>query len=338
MAIQDIYCSDAIFTKIVEEEDAAFESKTLFPIFMDYSNIILDLDEDELEEKIYAHEVYRIFNKKEVGELVPHKKFFQSIDEENYCKFPTDIFLLDHEHIDAEKIRLSHGCMILKKNELHLFEKLNKTYGFSFKTPVDGLQRRNRNGSWEAFLKEVSLTPINSAILIDSYLYKNIVDFNNFKEENLFEIVKNIIPSTLEVPFHITLVFNNSNDIINKEKSQWVMAELTQFIEQEIGKAIEVGIITHNLNPAIHERVLLTNHHYFYSDKGFNIIRDGKVRNETRGKIEWLYHDVAENYGTIRKEDHFDYLDVIRKQRDNNKTTGNRLCFNIGHTDNRLLS
>lgn len=341
--MQTVYCSNSIFKDVAENPNKTQAYQIVYSILDNYSDVVLDLEDAELEELIMKNEVYNYFNKRDVGKLESYKALFENIENEDFSTYPTEIFLLDNETIqlrglNPKKIRDADGCLLLNYEELDLFRKLNKPYGFDFKVQMRGLERKNINKSWEELLHKVDIMPINTVVLTDSFIYKNRGDFNQYKYENLYAIIQNIIPAGLEAEFQIIIVIDNSESVINIESAKIVIDELTQFIEEKTEKKISVGIITHTKNNAIHERAILSNHHYFYSDKGFNICLDRKIKYETKGRIEWLYQSVSENSGTIRKDNHFDYLTVIKKQRDDNEGSGNILCFNKGNVRNRLLS
>lgn len=338
MAIQTVYCSNSIFSEVIENYKTSSTYEKLFAILENYSDIVLDVDTDELNELKEDNPFYNYFIKRDVGDFVPYKVFFQNITDEDFTIYPNDVFLIDNDALNTQAIREKQGCLILNREEIGMIEDLHKPFGFDFKVPIAGLDRKNLYNSWEEMLKNVCLNPISAIVLTDSFIYKNKGDFDKYKTENLYSIIKNIIPKDLETDLQILIVIDNSESVISKDKADEVIEDLSVFIKAEIGIDSKVGIVTHLKNKAIHERAILTNHHYFYSDKGFNIWLDSNPKYETKGKIEWLYHSVSENSGTIRKVNHFDYLKVIRKQRDDNNQTESPIGFNAGDVNNRLLN
>lgn len=368
--IQTVYISNSFFKEVIDNSEDSFVHEVIYSIMEDYSNILLDLDDDEFLKLIEENPIYEYFLTKDTGDFTIYKEFFEKIENEDFSTFPTEIFLIDNEilslkNIDSKKVRDTSGCLFFGSKELSEIESLHKPHGYSFKlkTPnsmPNSMRADSTDESWEQLLSRANINPVNALIIIDSFLK---IYFKSSNNDNVFKIIKAIMPKSLEIEFQILFVLDNSENIVNKKNAEAFINDLSTYLigdleDSKPEKKISIGITTFvkKAGSSFHERAILTNHHYFYSDRGFDIFKGSQIINETKGRIEWVYQSVLENSGSIRKDDHHDYLFLIKKLINDNKeinrsweiskirikntpyVTQQSFKFNVGNVDNRLLS
>lgn len=324
--IQKTYCTSSIFDEICNPNSNIDEYKTLFKILFEYSNIHLDISSELLKEKIDSEENYLFLAKREDGStLESSEEFINNIKDQTFSDYPTEMFILDN--IDSNfsaKIRNEIGTFIIAKDEINIIKKFNTSLGFKFK-------KENRSHKdWKEILNSKTLTPCNSAIIIDGYLLRK--NKREYLKENLYIIIENIIPRNLNIDFQLSLVINNGNGDLTQEDAKRIIEDIEKSYQ------IKVEIIAHT-NTRIHERALLTNHHRLYSDKGFCILLNDRVAssNETNGTSNWLYNNIENQIGTTEKENHYDYVSLIKKERGSIYGKNTETRFIAGNVNNRLL-
>lgn len=339
MAYQTVYCRSEILEEIVLYKDEIKSYDLIYSIMDKHSDVIVDLSKEEFEKQINENIIYKQFVKKAVGQFDHHKPFFDKISDEDFGQFPTEIFILNDNELDAKNVREVSGCFVISYSEINLLDSLNMPLGYSFSKK---LSAKNNFQSWTDILQAKSMAPCNSAVLIDNFLYDKPGKYDSFKIENIFKIICAIIPKSLETTFHLTLVIDNREFVFKKENATFLITELKSEVKTKIGVDIEIGVITHSLNDEIHQRAIITNHHYLWSDKGFSVflLNSNKIETKlnTHGEINWLYRSVNSYIGELPKDDQIRYLLACKSQMIKNKTSVDSAKFNEGFVDNRLFS
>lgn len=295
---QKIYCSFSIFEDIFNKEDV--EYSILLKILIEYSNIYLDISNDKIEE-IMRNLPYQNLIRRANLTLSSDEDLLNNIKDADFSKYTTDMFLLDN--VDSrftKQIRNEYGVFVLSYDEIKHIHEYNTSFRFWF------LKNNKGTNNWSDALSKKTITPCSAAIISDNYLFKR----KKYYKENLYTIISKLVCKKLKTDFHLTLISK-----INHSFKKGVAESLIIEIEKKF-KNVKVGIITHT-NPKIHERVILTNHHYLYSDKGFNIILDNNIKEQTKGSINWVYSNIKNELGVIYKEEHSEYLDIFKKNSKN---------------------
>ena len=116
--------------------------------------------------------------------------------------------------------------------------------------------------------------------------------------------------------------------------------KIVKNLRTKTGVNVEISLSTHTdiVKDELHERVIMTNYHYIYSDKGFNVFKDKKIILSTKGDRNWVFKDVKNYYGQIRKHQHFQNIQLVKKRITQNQAIDNEVIFNIGNTNNSLLN
>jgi len=333
MSSQVVYCRSNIFEEVSNSKDKIVSHGIIHSIMDSYSDVFVDLSTEEFKQKIENDIIYKRFLKRENAVFDTLKTFFDYLSEEDFSTFPTEIFLLNDDELDTKLIRETIGCFVYSKNEFDSLLMMDTKLGFTFPLPPNVPNFL----SWKMIFENKSIEPLNSAILIDNFLYKNKGEYDDFKKENLFEIINSIINPLLKCSFHLTVVIDNSRAIIDREGAEVIITELIEFIKAEKRINLELGIITHCLNPEIHERALITNHHFLRSEKGFNVFINEKIVKFSRGEFVWVYNAINNSIGTITKDAQVGYLKAVKYQLEKNKTSIDHSNFNAGFINNRLF-
>lgn len=334
MALQTVYCSKDIFDEVLLFKDDSDEFNILYKILINHSDIVIDMNETEFEIEICENEFYKAFLKREASAIIPLPRFFAEMDEIDLEDYPMDMFLLDQPLEKTSNTRMAKGIFILGHNELNEINHYHRPLEYLFS--MDG---NNTFSFWSDLFQAKNITPINSAVIIDSFLFKSFEK----RKINLYSILAGMVPKDLEVPFHLNFVTDNSGGEFSLEKATKLTQEIKSFLESEKGIEVKVGLTTHikGNNKKFHKRAILTNNFFMFSDKGFSIFEkdkdDFKVIEETDGEIRWVFDSVCTTLGDIKKKRHMLYLKEVQKLIGETKQNPRPYTFNAGFTDNRLL-
>lgn len=264
-----------------------------------------------------------------------------SIHESIKNPFPDDIFLLTPpDSRPYGDYRDKMGLLVTRSlTDMQVIDDLCYTHFRPFhlltKEQKQHLTKHEEEfediSSWKEVFDIIKIAPINSAIIIDNYVFSNF----ERRKSSLYSIIRSLVPDGLKIPFHLTIFTFNKSDQIKQEKMNQVVNEIHGL---KLGSKIEVQIIVHTQKDLTHGRYILTNYHIIPSDKGFNVIDFRGVHEETQGEIMSTFHNV--NFipsATSVKHIHSQLLD---KMRDIEKKIANSLySFKVGDEfDNRLLT
>jgi hypothetical protein len=329
MAYQKAFCSLNAFNQLFINNS----NEILEKILTDFCDIYMDVNEDEIDDLKIENPIFKSFMKRDIGTVLPAKNDFQQIDAKNFILFVNDILVLD-ENFNTKSIREDFGILAIKTNEVEYLESLDYHFGYSFQKGTE-----NQFNSWGEVFSLKTPEPINSAIVIDNHLWKNLDDFHNENLENLYEIFENLIPKTLKIPFHLSLITSNNKGLFNPKFIE-KLSKIVKNLKTKTGINIEISFSTHTdaVKDDIHERVILTNYHYIYSDKGFNVFKDKNIILATKGDRNWVFKDVRNYYGEIRKHQHFKNIIMVKKRIKDNEKINSDVIFNIGNINNPLLN
>lgn len=329
MAYQKAYCSLKEFNQLFINNS----NDILEKILTDFCEIYIDINDDEIDILKDENPILKSFMKRDIGTIHSAKNDFDNINKNNFNPYLNDILVLD-EKINTEAIRNDFGILAIKINEVDYLVGLDYQFGYSFEKGS-----KNIFNSWGEVFNLKSPEPLNSAIVIDNFLWKNLDDFHNENLENLYDIFNYLIPKTLKIPFHISIIISNNKSLITKKFTE-KLSKIVKNLKASTGVDIEISLSTHTdtVKDDLHERVIITNYHYIYSDKGFNVFKDKKITTSTKGDRNWVYKDVRNYYGQIRKHQHFQNIQSVRKRILENQKIDTEVIFNLGNTNNPLLN
>lgn len=195
------------------------------------------------------------------------------------------------------------------------FEKINQfSRPLSFK--VNKNPEINTFKNWGVF-KDITL-PINSAIISDQYLLKKDRSWKN----NLFEIIKNLLPKRLETTFQLTLILNAER--MDSEAVKQRFLQINKFINSlNSGYVVELGLIRAYIGDK-HDRLILTNYYRCISGNSFDYFNSSNLKVDTYLDIFPLNSESGVTY--------FNELETFKNLLQNSKEDDL-----FGFCENRLL-
>lgn len=329
MAYQRAYCSLAEFNKLFINNS----NEILEKILMNFCDIYMDIEEKDLDDLRESNPVFKSFMKRDIGTVLSAKKDFENIKANNFIPFLNDILVLD-KNTNTTAIRNDFGILAIKTEEVDYLESLDFHFGYSFQK-----EEKNQFNSWKEVFSLQTPQPLNSAIIIDNYLWRNLDDFHQENLDNLYDIFEHLIPKTLKIPFHISIIVSNNKNLFNKKFGE-KLNKIVKNLKTLTGIDIEISFSTHTdtVKDDIHERVIITNYHYIYSDKGFYVFKNKNIDVTTKGDRNWVYKDVKNYYGQIRKHQQYQNIQSVKKRILANIKLDTEVIFNIGNTNNPLLN
>lgn len=346
MSFQTVYCTYNNLEEAFCFKEEEPQYKALYNLCYHYSDVIIDLPDDEIKLRLLKDPLIKAFIKREHSEFHGLPRFFTDLKEERLETYPNDFIICEEVDDFCEKTFEEKGVFISNTNLLPKLFKTLQNHSFEKSLNLNDDSHTHNYYSWENLLKENVLSPCNCAVIVDNYLFEK---YNSFKNENLFSIVKHLIPDRLDVPFHLTLVTDNREAKQDKNFfSKTLIPELYDHIKSTTGKEIQIEVVTHSMNPQIHQRAILLSHFLISSEKGFNIFIDGIVKSETVYYSDWNYFKIEkfnEGFkGDLKIDRNRNYLNVIRKQIEKSregKDFAGRQDFwvsNIETSTNRIFS
>lgn len=289
--IHNTYCNSKFLDDIIQGRKTNFSYSIAYTMLNKLSNIIVDISKDELKKLIEKDEVYKKLNKRE-NKTLRARAWIKDFSPGNNCD---DVFLINEEDIkEYKKIKQYYGCLIIANtpNEIKAFERFVKTHPFNLVPKSEKIDDPTIkfHDSWTQFFDEFNLTPLNSVIITDNYMFGS--KFDNQKEHSLFAILRSIAPKQLKEDFHITIFFNNDPDKNNnivplkKEAAENLVKEIKTL---NLCKSVKVTIVAHTNKFTTHDRELITNYHYMYSGKGFGVVDKDGVKDIARGQVQHVF-------------------------------------------------
>lgn len=327
MAYQRAFCFSNEFNELLINNS----NEILEKILNDFCDVYLDLDEEEILNLIEENPIFKSFTKRDNGLIIAAKEDFENIKKSNFIPFLNDILVLN-ESFKTEEIRGDFGILAVKPEEIEYLESLDLQFGYSFN---DNLENNFKN--WLDLFQN-PIKPLNSAILIDNFLWSKLENFNEDNTENLYVIFQHLIPQKLKIPFHLSLIISNKDSRLTPKIAQEKINKVAGNLSKLTGKKIEISITTQTDTKTFHERVILTNFHCIYSHKGFTLFKNKKLIDYSSGDRNWVYKDIRKYHGQIRKHHHNDLKQNINKLITSNYKNPTNVIFNIGNTNNPLLN
>jgi hypothetical protein len=328
MAYQKVFCSVAEFNEVFLSDGS---NVILEKIIEDFCDVYLDISEDELAVLKYENPILKSFSKRDNANVLSGLNDFGNIKANNFIPFLNDILLLNKDY-NTEAIRNDYGIFAVKSTDKEYLDSLDYHFGYSLND-----NPKNTINCWNDIFQGI-IPPTNSAILIDNFLWGKLENFNDDNLENLYIIFQNIIPQSLKIPFHLSIIISNKDARLSPHSAQEKINKVAKNLKRITGKNIEISITTQTDTKTFHERVILTSHQYIYSHKGFTIFKDNKLVDQTNGDRNWVYKDVRKYQGEIRKHQHYELSRNILKQINSNNRAPTNVTFNLGNTNNPILN
>lgn len=327
--------SDLIQSQGLQNRGLLYE---LVSLIHEHSQVVINLNDDELDRVINnRNEDYNPilidFILDEKSTLINDALAFEQMEtDENFFQklnFPQALFFLSSSPEICHQLCEDYGYIFISKDEID--EKIP----FLFNFDIQNLVRNQQPKSW-AFLQKYR-HPFNAMVIADNYI------LNRRYEENLFAILKNLMPQTLNNQvFHLTIIVNDEATVSNEERQS-----INEFLEEEFNYAINLTILK---SSRLHDRNILTNYIWISSPYGFELFHNQNIleNRETQVKmfpITYLKRDFkgffSGNTSTDLKNTILETVDyLLNKSKEINENTINILPNTInvyGNKINRLL-
>lgn len=302
---------------------------TVYNIVDQFCDVVLNINEEAIIEIIKENPILKTLFKRENVGLIGDKEKYNLLAKEDYSNFLNDILLLNLSQEKTKNIREKFGILAFNLGETFI-ENQNYHFGYAIDNSANSIK------CWSEIFNNKPIAPINSAILIDNFLWNEIAKYKEQNEDNIYPILENLIPKTLAIPFHLMIVLQNKGGQLQKEKAKEIINKIRKRIVRKNG--LEICIVTQTDTSTFHERIILTNFHYIYSHKGFVAFANGRVKNETNGDRNWVFKDICNYVGQIRKHHHLNNaLNVFKLIQANNKNETS-IIYNQGNTNSPILS
>ncbi|MEO9893101.1 hypothetical protein [Aurantibacter sp.] len=326
MGAHKLFCSEDILEEILLMSE---DHLTVFNIIDQFCDVVLNNEEEEIFELIKVNPLLKALFKRENAGLLADKSKYESLAKEEYKAFLNDILILDLKESETKNVRDKYGILAFNLEE-NFIQDQNYYYGYS----IDST--KNTLNCWSELFKEKPLAPLNSAIIIDNFLWSDVQKYKEENDDNIYPILNSIIPQSLEVPFHLMIVVQNKGGSLTKSKAHSIINKMKKNIISKSG--IEISIITQTDTKTFHERAILTNYHYIQSHKGFVAFDDKRIKNETNGDRNWVFKDIDNYLGEIQKHKHLSNALKVYKLIEKNNLINTDVIFNEGFVDNTILS
>lgn len=168
--------------------------------------------------------------------------------------------------------------------------------------------------SWKELFQSVSRVPSNSLVIIDRYIFGFQKPNHGYLEglENIKSIIQNVLPKNLGSPYHILLIFDETDCSDRYYSRANVIKKLTDFINYTIKPSYSVIIEMLSVNrksdyyEATHNRKILSN---YFSVTAENLLkafdRNGNGICDQDLTVEYLYTNSLNNQSdsAVRKTD-----------------------------------
>jgi hypothetical protein len=309
------------------------EHEFLYNIITKYSNVMIDIGENEFEKLLKDNPFIKSLLKRPHKNIYPLKKFFDNIDDEDLSIFPRDIFLLDKPKSFCDSRIDKYGVLVLSAESLSdvviLCKRQHKSYTKGDETD------NNENIGWRSFIDSFELQPINSLVIIDNYIFNN----ENSGKNNLINLIGSLLPKNLEISFQVLIVIDNRSAIYNLERLEVLKNEIQHDLRNNVEYEINVGIVTHPLKQEFADRFLISNYHIIESSHGFDCYNnDGMATRDHQSTILSAFYTLRNSEGDPEVKLMCRKLKQVKKLVEGNNIPNTSTNLLVGDCKNRLLS
>ncbi|MCC8119157.1 MAG: hypothetical protein LIP09_10505 [Bacteroidales bacterium] len=291
MLPQRVFCKYSTLIEAFNKKESSHPYAILYSIIQRVADLYLEIPKYQIDQKAITEPALRQLSR---GGNKNLRSYNDNIKIQVDNALFDDLFIVDPKEIpNSSLIRKQRGILVIDHvKEMNLLQDLSYRHYRPFSLVPNRHFENNpsyeRTFSWRNVFNSFPISPINAVIITDNFLFKK-RERNSF---SLFEIIRNLIPYDLKIPFHISIFFNNGDGSVTKEMAQSIIEQIHKLVDN---KKILVQIIAHTNKSVTHDRVILTNYHYIISGVGFNVIDSSGVKEVARGTIESVFHNIDMN-------------------------------------------
>lgn len=322
-----VYAEKDIFETLVVFKK---EKPHWFNVLSKHSEICLNITEEELiAEEVQGAPIFE-FILAGGRRPIPLKDYFDAISVEIniISEKPRSIFFLNVSKEEAGNLQNSYGVFVFGNYDIE--DTILK--GSFFKDlPKDSVFENQIAKGWKNLI-DCPLPPANAMVVTDEYLFKNEENGEIVGKPNVIQLVDALLPSALDIPFHLTIITNDHD-----KSSEWceslVVDLKTAIIDLRPYEIVFELVFTNT----IHKRKIILNYVNSTSDKGFAVFRvkDGKtVRDDNDFRLDRIFNRVESQEGDT------DYLvaESVLNQLKRKCLSVSQFISNAGETaNNRIL-
>lgn len=210
---------------------------------------------------------------------------------------PFGLFILNLSENDCKTAREELGLAVFPSSNIpNDFHRLSIDEDFEKDEIVQcpkGLMR-----GWEKVLNPFVSKYSNASVIIDRNLFSNEERGQNVGIDNIVRYLNFSLPPKLKVSYNLTIVTDLNNNIIRKPYRDKLVNTLVDEINKLRSYKIDTELIfihrSRGVYPHTHQRRILKNYHYAFSEYGFSIfsvVDNRKVRTDNTFK---MYHSLEQ--------------------------------------------
>lgn len=338
------YCSLDTLKAVLFKPKDNVELGALLPhhsqVMLDVSSDQIDQVEDDLNnpESSFAMEI------RNKGYIIkPQADCFNDMEALLRKEASGALFLIDKEPAECENLSRKFGICAVSLNQLQAMETLTTHYyrqiekGGNYSRALGG---QTLTG-WRDILAEKPFIPLNALVIIDNFLLKSVAK----GQKSIINLLDALLPDTLAINlvFEVLIVVSAKEYPISAEVLDTVALGVEAGIKRPY--SIKVGILTHNADGRFHRRVIISNHHFLRSDRGFAHFTDAKADYPNDLTLNGAYHDFNRPGNHLMWQSmEIDLRSVKSLWLDNKKLKDSGRDANMptnrmeGYCDNRLLN
>lgn len=335
-AVQTVYCTLPFFNDICEKRKDSPAHKVASRVIENLSNIYLDISQDELLKRIKENAYYKMLFKRE-NKTFRSKPYWKDII--SFDSITDEVCFIHPEYMpNYKELRDKKGALIISSDsDINLLTRMNNKRGYVCIVPEEdriGQLDSGYQNSWEECISSCELKPINSLIISDNYLFSK---FSTRKCSGLLALLKSVIPSNLDVSFHLAIFsLIGKNYMFTADDAENLITEIRSLFPNV---DMKITIIIHTKKSTTHDREILSNYHRVTSGAGYSVIEDEEgIKEVAKGFIEPVFHSIVttpENHMCV-KHFHFQTLEWLKPLYHREQGTGVG-SYIVGDRVHRLL-
>lgn len=334
------YCSLEALEEIFDDPAVYAD---LYHILRDYHDVVLNLPEAELDQHMQANPYVRSLYKRGTYGVDCETASYEGLPDDLAAITAGGLFILDETPPVCARLSTRHGICVLSLQDPSPARTLTTHYYRQMVTaevpvalhPSEAASPTRPPESWPALLSPVGKLPMNSLVLLDSYLFSSLRE----GKRNLLSLLDSLLPATLHEDFHLLLVTTNPRNILNEEVLANLFSELRVTLNRPYH--LVLGLLTHGeRDKRFHRRAWVSNYHLGISDRGFDCFgEDGQVKSHNDIRIQGAFRDAQTPYSDVPWRSMLVELTSAAALRKHNQELGGWMATNMlyGECNNRLL-
>lgn len=310
-----IYSEKEIFENIILFSE---EYPNLNKLFVFHAEVCLNISDDEMDNELKEDSVILEYTKVTGGRHpIALKEYFEDVYENNEivaCK-PRSVFFLNVSKEKAIQLQEDFGVVVHGSSIMD---------DFFFCDPKEDVLEEKTKSKWSDVFLGYRMPPMNALVINDRFLFKNEENNSNIGTENIVRLLDEILPKTLAVVFHITI-------LVDKDKCSCHFDG--QRLEKRIKELRSYSIFFELffLQKGLHERILVSNYLYSFFDPSLAIFsnKSSLVRQRTKYLISSVFYTNVATLGKTKFELLESDLIEIKKSKLKGIKTVNRLMNDV---------